>query len=424
MQNLWVLQTGEPIHIDPGSPRPMRGMNLVNFLANKGHKVTFWTTDFDHIKKAHRFKASKEILISSNISINLIRSTGYSKNLGLARLFDHAVLALNFHRKLKTIKEIPDAVFIGFPPIEIGYILSRWLKKNNIPYIVDAKDQWPSTFIEAAPVWLRPIIRFILFPYFYLTKKLFEDAASLCSMSSSYQKWMCKLAKRDHSDSRDIIAPLTSNQEDYSPDVIKQARHWLEGKGIDLSHSNRFIFVGSISRAFNFEDIFIVNKLLQKKGIKTEFVIAGDGPLLKLLERESIKYSNIIWLGRIDSPKIKILASAATATIAPYNGTDNFSHNVPNKVIDSFMHGLPVITSLTGEVNNLIIKNNVGMVYSNDVSLEEAFMTLLNNKELVQEMSKNAQKLYSKNFLYEKVYGSLCTKLETLSTLNAKIQAR
>ena len=35
---IWILQTGEPIHTDKNNPRPMRGMNLSNFLISKGHK--------------------------------------------------------------------------------------------------------------------------------------------------------------------------------------------------------------------------------------------------------------------------------------------------------------------------------------------------------------------------------------------------
>jgi len=37
--NVWILQTGEPLHIDAGHPRPMRAMNLANALVKAGHIV-------------------------------------------------------------------------------------------------------------------------------------------------------------------------------------------------------------------------------------------------------------------------------------------------------------------------------------------------------------------------------------------------
>ena len=48
-------------------------------------------------------------------------------------------------------KDRPDVVFIGYPPIEISYVMARWLYKQNIPYILDIKDQWPDLIIEIFP---------------------------------------------------------------------------------------------------------------------------------------------------------------------------------------------------------------------------------------------------------------------------------
>ena len=48
---VWILQTGEPLHIDGGAPRPMRAMNLSNKLVKAGHTVVLWSSAFDHQKK-------------------------------------------------------------------------------------------------------------------------------------------------------------------------------------------------------------------------------------------------------------------------------------------------------------------------------------------------------------------------------------
>jgi hypothetical protein len=37
---VWILQTGEPLHIDGENARPMRAMNLSNALVEAGHKVS------------------------------------------------------------------------------------------------------------------------------------------------------------------------------------------------------------------------------------------------------------------------------------------------------------------------------------------------------------------------------------------------
>ena len=56
---VWIFQTGEPLHIDRDDPRPMRAMNLSDFLVNSGHKVVLWSSDFYHQKKEHRFSSNK-----------------------------------------------------------------------------------------------------------------------------------------------------------------------------------------------------------------------------------------------------------------------------------------------------------------------------------------------------------------------------
>jgi hypothetical protein len=49
---IWILQTGEPMPLDRGSPRPMRAMNLASTLVARGHDVTILTSAFYHQEKA------------------------------------------------------------------------------------------------------------------------------------------------------------------------------------------------------------------------------------------------------------------------------------------------------------------------------------------------------------------------------------
>ena len=51
---VWILQTGEPLHIDEGNPRPMRAINLSNKLIEAGHQVVLWSSAFSHQGKRYR----------------------------------------------------------------------------------------------------------------------------------------------------------------------------------------------------------------------------------------------------------------------------------------------------------------------------------------------------------------------------------
>ena len=80
--NIWILQTGEPIHLDDDSPRPMRGMNLANKLIECGHNVNFISSTFYHQKKFIGYK-NKINKINTQLNITLINSPGYKKNIML-----------------------------------------------------------------------------------------------------------------------------------------------------------------------------------------------------------------------------------------------------------------------------------------------------------------------------------------------------
>ena len=58
---VWIFQTGEPLHIDTNLTRPMRAMNLANFLTMNAHEVTIWTSSFYHQSKEHRYSKFKSI---------------------------------------------------------------------------------------------------------------------------------------------------------------------------------------------------------------------------------------------------------------------------------------------------------------------------------------------------------------------------
>ena len=66
----------------------------------------------------------------------------------------------------------------------------NWAKKNNIPIMLDVKDNWPENFIEALPNFLKKFGRFLLFPYFILTTYIFNNADAVSSITKSFINWI------------------------------------------------------------------------------------------------------------------------------------------------------------------------------------------------------------------------------------------
>ena len=405
---VWILQTGEPLHCDEGSPRPMRAINLSNKLVEAGHDVVLWSSAFSHQEKKHRTREFTVYKVNENLEIRLIPSCGYKKHIGLMRLIDHFQLALNLKKLLKRERVAPDIAFIGYPPIEAAAVMSKWLSKRGVPMVLDVKDLWPSMFVDAFPKMLQPIARIIFHPYFYLAKRTIRGADGISAMAPAFLKWVLKFADKKPTDS-DKVFRLTSPVSNISKSEMLLASKWRDAQGINVNMPT-VLFVGSFMSVFDFNPIFETAKELKD----CQFVLCGDGDYLSELKNKTQGLDNVFFPGWVDRAKIEVLSDMSIASLAPYKNIDNFMVNTPNKIVDSLLLGLPIISPLRGEVAKLIESNEVGFTYDDSRSLNNHIQLLINDDKLQEQMSNNAKKLYNKEFEFNMVYDGLVQHLERM----------
>ena len=415
---VWIVQTGEPLHCDGCAVRPMRAMNLADTLVARGHDVTIWSSDFNHQAKRHRSGKFTTIIQEERLKINLVPSPGYERNIGFSRLFDHAVLAYRLWRLMRSqLFAEPDVVFVGYPPIEVAWVVTKWCFSKKIPTVIDVKDQWPSLFLEAAPRRLRPLVKAALFPYFRAGVSSMRTASVWSSMSKGYMGWIAEFAGRPES-SADIISPLTVRVPSIKDGELSLARKWWSERGVDLSKRNKFIFVGSFMSVFNFEAIKRAADVLNDEGVDCQFVICGSGGSEREIRRMMEGSPNVFLPGWVDLPQIVALATSAVAAIIPYKNIENFTLNIPNKVVDALALGLPILSTLGGEVGELVRSNEVGFCEA-DASgerLARAMEQMLLSPELTRQSGERARRLYVDRFAFDRVYGLLADKIEMLGS--------
>ena len=414
---VWIFQTGELLHIDGKSIRPMRAINLANSLIQQGHEVVLWSSGFFHQEKRHRTRIFSTLVVNDRLTINLIPSPGYTKNIGFKRLFDHAILAINLYRILnKKICPVPDVAFVGYPPIETAFVLLRWLRSRSVPTMLDVKDQWPTLFIEAFPPYLKSLAKLIFFPYYYIARKTFRDASAFCSMSPSYLAWIANFSGRPlHS--RDIVVPLTAPKFSSSEVSLALAKEWWNNRGVSTDTNCRFCFVGSFMSVFDFSSIRCAAERFQMEGVNCQFVICGDGGHAGELHSLFSGLNNVIFPGWIDEPKKLALYQCSAGVLIPYKNIDNFTLNLPNKVIDALAYGVPILSGLTGELQNLMETHRVGIFCegSSGHDYYQAMLLLLDNESFRKKLSDRALALYADRFSYGTVYGNLVSHLENMA---------
>jgi glycosyltransferase involved in cell wall biosynthesis len=404
---IWILQTGEPLHIDNDNPRPMRAMNLSNKLVAAGHSVVLWSSAFSHQGKRHRTSEYTVHKVDKNLEIRLIPSCGYQRHIGFARLIDHSQLAWNLKKLLKKEKSVPDIAFIGYPPIETAAVMSKWLKARSVPMILDVKDLWPSMFIDALPSLLKPLAKITLYPYFYLAKRTIRDASSISSMAPLFLEWVLNFSNRIKTEN-DRVFRLTTPNDQISKEEALSATYWWEAQGVDLSKP-LVIFVGSFMSVFDFNPVIKAAENLDN----CQFVLCGSGDYIDSLKKKAGKMNNVYFPGWIDRSKIKVLAKNSLAALAPYKNIDNFMVNTPNKIVDALSLGLPILSPLRGEVKGLIDKYKIGFTYVDN--LEKCIMKLIKDEKLQIALSKNSITLYKEQFDFNQVYDDFVIHMEKMA---------
>jgi len=414
---VWILQTGEPLHSDGGSVRPMRAMNLANKLIERGHQVTLWSSAFYHQEKRHRSHEFVTIHSSELLSIKLIPSKGYIKNIGIGRLIDHAQLAFNLKSILKNNNiELPEIAFIGYPPIETANVMSDWLNQKNVPFILDVKDLWPSMFLDAFPDIFRPLAKFILSPYYYMAKKTMGRATGISTMAPPFLDRVLSYSGRKMN-KYDAIFPLTSPPTNINKIDLETSIKWWDDLGVSNAEKMvRIMFVGSFMSVFEFEPIKDIAIDAFKENKNIQFVLCGDGGSFENIKNLFTGLDNVVFPGRIDRPRIEALAKISDAAIAPYKNIDNYIVNTPNKIVDALSLGLPILSPLRGEVERLISQYEVGVSYGlgHRFSLYEAIDLLGRNNTLQKTISINALSLFKEKFSFDKVYDGLASHLESM----------
>lgn len=344
--NILYFQTAEPTFFDKESARPMRIMNLVDACEGDDLNFVVFTTDFYHQKKLHREFVGSNKMFGDKFEFRFINSPGYINHMGFARIYDHFCLGINVIRELLKLKPKPDLIIIGYPPIFTGFALFLYSKWNKIPYIVDVKDQWPDIFHRSG---LQNFIkRLYIFICGFAFKQILNNASKIITISNGFKNWIADSYDIDN-DKIEIVF-LTR------PNIIDKRSN---RKSSAVTSKISLIFAGSITSVFNFDFLVGIDKI--------EWVtidIFGLGPELSMLKKKFGHYPNVNFGGFISSDELSKRFLKAHGLLAPYKNLPDFNSSIPNKIFDAIDFELPILTSLGGDVKDLIEYYDIGEVFT------------------------------------------------------------
>ena len=404
--NIWLIQTSEALPIDLYA-RKLRTSLLADTLVNRGHKVTWWASSFNHLKKEWYFQDDVDIRLSNQLLIKVLHGIGYKKNTSLFRLIDHRILSWKFRRFARAEKK-PDLIVCSLPSYDLAWQAMRYANLINIPLVIDIRDQWPDNFLDIFPKRLKKLGRILLAHEFNLVREALVGSAALISITDSLLEWglnYCGHAVRDN----DRVFHLG-----FSRGVVTEAEQITDKfKSFSNDFPNFFVvtFIGTFGKYHDPSIVIECARRLVNHDIV--FVLGGAGELDVELRNSATGLKNIVFVGWLNANEtIRLLRlSDVGVCSAGVSGNKKF---FPNKVFSYWAEGLPVASAFSGELFNVIDTNDVGFNYDSLNELEAGILNLMYNRERYNHQSNNARALFDSTYDANIIYENYANHLESI----------
>jgi glycosyltransferase involved in cell wall biosynthesis len=425
---------------------------LSETLADIGHSVTWWSSNFSHRHKAYRPLGSKvlgrrskenskgdSILGPTTYDLRLIKTSPYHRNVSFARLRNHRQFARRFLAEARQLisahpDQAPERIVVSLPPLgtaDAALALrsfvnaKRSMGSPDCQVIVDIMDAWPETFYRVFPGSLRLCVKPLLFPLHRAARRAYTQADRISAVSQIY----IDLA---HSHAPDTPTYLCYHGIDLAKDRHQESALQRRSRSQPIAtgpegptHGNdtfKLVYIGALERSYDLETairaVHELNKELRASVSpclrEIELHIAGAGShestLKKLAQSYDLRptaYDPITFHGLLGKDGLKALLAKSHAGLIPMR-QDSWV-GLPYKLADYCAAGLPVISSLDGECRRLLDTNKAGLYFEpgSAESLKSVVRNYLQEPEKRKSHAHNARALAEELFDRSNTYPKL-----------------
>nr|WP_320017319.1 glycosyltransferase family 4 protein [uncultured Desulfobacter sp.] len=424
---IWIITIYEPLPFGHPETKPQRCGMLAHALMERGHDVEIWTSAFDHINHRHYYKNSYFVPNDERLAIQYIKGSGYPHDQSIKRYFHNRQTGVEFFRLAQSRNECPDIIFAPVPILELAEAAVRFANQKSIPIIVDVRDLWPDVYFSFFPKFVHQVVRLLLFFEFRRAEFIFQNASGITAISRAYLNKGLEYGKRSEKEI-DRFFPLGSisshsSNSNFNFDKLPLSKvDNFQNFLADVHNCFIITYVGTFSKFIDMQNIFdAANLLLGYKAIK--IIIVGSGDNHENFLDQSQQLSNVLMTGWLDAQSVKLILKHTDVGLAAYSKKAPMS--LPNKPFEYMAAGLPLLSSLKGELEELIQIHNIGQNYQagNPESLAKKIQWFYDNPAQMLKMSENSLSLFSQKFCSEKVYKKFAVYLERMANIRNNLRS-
>ena len=333
--------------------------------------------------------------------VHIVRLPIHERGHNIFSLFLNCITYVQYGKKWvdRVVKEndgrFPFDTFFTFEvsPMTQSLVGTYATKKYGVKSILYVQDLWPENVIEIMGIKTPLVIK----PIECMVRKIYKDTSLIFATSESFVK-----AIQDRIDDKSIISKVK-----YWPQYAEEFYKPL--KKNKPNNKFRICFTGNIGKTQGLEILARTAKLIKddyrnnNKDIDIEFVIVGDGRNKKAFI-DSINECGVqdmfIFLGKKRPEEIPEILSTCDVAFLSFTNIDIFKMTIPAKLQSYMACGMPIIASAIGETKRIIEEAECGVCceIGDANSLKNMILTLMIDKDLLVNMSKNALTYFKNNY--------------------------
>ncbi|MEW1979515.1 glycosyltransferase family 4 protein [Citricoccus sp. NPDC079358] len=300
----------------------------------------------------------------------------------IANFLTFSIGALTVSHKIRDA----DAVYVYATPATAGIPAQVWKLLFGIPYVLHVQDLWPESVTDSGMMGGGRISRAasaVMKPWL---ERLYGGAATLIAISPGMRQLL--IDRGNSPDACDVVF----NWADESTIAPKKSSSFSE----DDVH---LIYAGNLGPMQDLETVIqAAGYLDDEEGFN--LIMAGGGILEDRLRDQAASLTKTSLVGRLPRSKVGELYLKSDFQLVTLKDLPIFRTTVPSKLQASLASGVPVITTVKGDVAQLIREHDAGLVAEpgDARSLAEAFRRALSmTAEERARMGRNARMLYEEH---------------------------
>lgn len=248
-------------------------------------------------------------------------------------------------------KKKPDVLVASSPHLFTAFAGWMLSKIKGCPFVLEVRDLWPDSLIKMGGLNNKAVVRMLTWMELFL----YRHADKIIVLTEHQRKF---IRDKGIDENKIELIPNGIVVGSWQPDPSKRAE-FRRKMGVPEDEFVA-IYTGAHGPANALEYVVKAGRHL-KPGIS--IVLIGDGPekekLLKIKQEEGL--DNIHLLDPVPKSQIFDYTYAADCGIISLADNEVFRGARPNKLFDYTFIGLPIVSTVDGEVREIVEKNEVGV---------------------------------------------------------------